>query len=380
MLWTKAFLMPLPIFSFYTFSFTMTSSNRLPYLDWMRGLAVLIMLQGHVMEGWLRPEDRSGEWFWLSQFLGGLPAPIFLFLVGTSLALLLDRMRSKGASHRQLAMRVVRRSAWILLLAYAFRIEQFLMWYPASQWRDVFRVDTLNCIAVCILLIGLVSTFLKTRLRNIAVMGAATALLAIVTPWIYPLRPNMSDIFLSYFNGNGNSAAFSVVPWAAFAFAGITFGYMLLEGRARVGEAEFFNGVAVAGIYAYTIGSAMSFFPIFHYGFFDYSVTSPHFFLIRLGWVLLIIYGAYKWSTRTSAGSWSPLIFLGQASLVVYWIHMEIVYGRPFHNFARALEFTEATTHLLWVVPLMFATVWVWRQRFRILVPARSSNRVITAE
>ncbi len=358
----------------------MSSSNRLAYLDWMRGLAVLIMLQGHVLEGWLRPEDRGSEWFWLSQFLGGLPAPIFLFLVGTSLALVLDRMRAKGASSLQLARRVVRRSAWILLLAYAFRIEQFLMWYPASQWTDLFRVDTLNCIAVCILLIGLVSTALKTRRRNIAVMGIAMAALVFLTPLVYPLRPNLSDVVLSYVNGNGNSAAFSIFPWAAFAFAGMCFGYMLLEGRDRVGEEQFFNGVAVAGVNAYAIGNAMTLFPMFQYGFFDYSVTSPHFFLIRLGWVLLIVYGAYKWSTRTSAGRWSPLIFLGQASLVVYWIHMEIVYGRPFHSFARTLELSEATTHLLWIVLLMLGTVWIWRQRFRILVPARSSSRVITAE
>src|SRR5438477_5624537 len=168
----------------------------------MRGLAALIMLQGHALDAWVRPADRSGEWFWFSQFLGGLPAPIFLFLVGTSLALLLDRMRSKGASHWQLAMRVARRSAWILLLAYAFRIEQFLMWYPASQWRDVFRVDTLNCIAVCILLIGLMSTALKTRRRNVVVMGAVTAMVVIVTPWVYLSRPNVSDIFLAYLNGN----------------------------------------------------------------------------------------------------------------------------------------------------------------------------------
>src|SRR6185436_3028880 len=108
--------------------------HRLTYLDWMRGLAVLIMLQGHVLDAWVRPQDRSTEWFWLSQFLGGFPAPIFLFLVGTSLALVLDRMRAKGASIMQLAMRVIRRAGWILLLAYAFRIEQFLMWYPGSQW------------------------------------------------------------------------------------------------------------------------------------------------------------------------------------------------------------------------------------------------------
>src|SRR5688572_18842620 len=127
----------------------MTSSRRVVYLDWMRGLAAVIMLQGHVLEGWLRPEDRTGEWFWLSQFLGGLPAPIFLFLVGTSLALVLDRMRAKGASGVQMAVTVLRRGGWILLLAYAFRVEQFLMWYPGPPLSDLLRVDILNCISVC---------------------------------------------------------------------------------------------------------------------------------------------------------------------------------------------------------------------------------------
>src|SRR5437868_2563015 len=70
-------------------------SARLDYLDWLRGLAALIMLQGHAFDNWLHPQYRDGEWFWLSQFLGGLPAPIFLFLTGVSLALVLDRMRSE---------------------------------------------------------------------------------------------------------------------------------------------------------------------------------------------------------------------------------------------------------------------------------------------
>src|SRR5262245_1631070 len=127
-----------PILSF-TFVFVKNSSRRLVYLDWVRGVAVVIMLQGHVLEGWLRPEDRTSSWFWFSQYLGGFPAPIFLFLVGASLALVLDRMRAKGASIGELAMKVLRRSGWILFLAYAFRIEQFLMWYPGSHWSDVFR-------------------------------------------------------------------------------------------------------------------------------------------------------------------------------------------------------------------------------------------------
>src|SRR5262252_1458521 len=103
-----------------SFSVVKTTSKRLSYLDWMRGLLVLIMLQGHVVDSWVRPQDRSGEWFWLSQFLGGLPAPFFLFLVGVSLAFVLDRMRVKGASSGDLVMKVLRRGGWIMLLAYAF--------------------------------------------------------------------------------------------------------------------------------------------------------------------------------------------------------------------------------------------------------------------
>src|SRR5215470_15014872 len=175
-------------------------SNRLPYFDWMRGLAVLIMLQGHVMDAWVHPSSRSSEWFWLSQFLGGLPAPIFLFLVGVSLALALDRMRSKGASITELAGKVLRRGGWILFLAYAFRIEQFLVWYPHSEVEGIFKIDTLNCIAASTLLIGLLSVALKSRVANITAMAAATGLFVFVTPLAYPMK-GLPAFLLSYLNG-----------------------------------------------------------------------------------------------------------------------------------------------------------------------------------
>ena len=105
-------------------------STRLAYLDWMRGLAAAVMLQGHVMDGWLRPQDRSGEWFWLSQYLGGFPAPIFLFLVGVSLALVLDKMRMEGAGPVELARKVLRRGGWILFLLTPFASNSFWSGIP----------------------------------------------------------------------------------------------------------------------------------------------------------------------------------------------------------------------------------------------------------
>jgi len=65
------------------------------------------------------------------------------------------------------------------------------------------------------------------------------------------------------------------------------------------------------------------------YAVYDFWHTSPNFFLIRVGLLLAILAGTYLWC-RWGAGQWgfSPLIQLGQTSLLVYWVHIEFVYGR----------------------------------------------------
>src|SRR5215475_1757713 len=93
------------------------TATRLQYLDWMRGLAVVLMIETHVFDSFLAERYRSSEWYWLSQFLGGMPAPMFLFLLGVSLALVLDRLQEKLAPTVVILEKVLRRSGWILLLA-----------------------------------------------------------------------------------------------------------------------------------------------------------------------------------------------------------------------------------------------------------------------
>jgi uncharacterized membrane protein len=355
-------------------------SKRLDYLDWLRGLAAAIMLQGHVFEGWVRSQDRGGEWFWLSQFLGGLPAPMFLFLVGVSLAIVLDRMRQRNASTMDLLQKVLRRGGWILFLAYAFRVEQFLVWYPFSNWRDIFRVDTLNCIAACSLAIGLFSLLFKRRRANMVAAGLAAAVTIFATPLVYPIRGGLPPFVLAYLNGNGESAFFSLFPWMTFAFAGTAFGFALLDARDAGKEPRFFLGTGLAGVTAYAIGSAMSYTTLFEYGHFDYSMTSPHFVFIRLGLMGLIFYGAYRWCRRSSNPSWSPLRAIGQASLLVYWIHIEIVYGRPFSLFLRSLEISNAAAHLFWIAPLMVTLAWARQYGFaRILGRGALAFRRVTS-
>src|SRR5262249_50668363 len=163
---------------------------------------------------------------------------------------------------RRLVLKVLRRGSWILVLAYVFRLEQFLVWFPASEWSGVFRVDTLNCIAICTIVVGLFSVAFPSRPSSIIGLAVTTAVFVFITPWAYAVR-GLPAFLLSYFNGANHPYYFSFFPWASFTLAGTTFGYLLLEARQRIGEAEFFKRVAVAGVCAYALGRAMSLTAVF---------------------------------------------------------------------------------------------------------------------
>src|ERR1035438_9196458 len=70
----------------YTFAVT-SASSRLAWIDWMRGLACVLMFQTHCYDAWLGGDARNTSFLKGSQRLGTLPAPLFLFLAGVSFAL-----------------------------------------------------------------------------------------------------------------------------------------------------------------------------------------------------------------------------------------------------------------------------------------------------
>ena len=41
--------------------------SRLAYIDWMRGLACVLMFQTHCFDSWLSPQARQSRFFMYSQ-------------------------------------------------------------------------------------------------------------------------------------------------------------------------------------------------------------------------------------------------------------------------------------------------------------------------
>jgi len=316
------------------------------------------MIQVHTANSFLDTRFHDSGWWDLSQFLGGLAAPLFLFTAGISIALVFDRLAGKGASSIDLVKRTVRRSAWILLLAYAFRIEQVVTWFPYGNWEDVWKIDILNCIAASSLIAGLAAAFVKDRKKNAALLVGTAAAIILLTPVIAPVRNGIPSLLLSYINGDGRLDYFTFFPWAGYTFAGVAAGYLLIESRKADREYQFMLWSAAAGAILFFIGYEVNRHLGLLFGLASYSRPSPHYVFQKMGYVLILLYVAYRWP-----GKRRMLLLFGQTSLLVYWLHIEFVYGR-LRMFRNSLSVPATAAQLLWLIPLMLGIAFL-RMRWK---------------
>src|SRR5580698_9614602 len=133
---------------------TAPTKQRVAYIDWMRGLACLLMFQTHCYDSWLGGAARKTQFFAYSQLGGTLPAPLFLFLAGVSVALATDRSWQQGIEASRIARSTILRGLEVLGFGLLFRLQEFLLGQPWAPWTDLFRVDVLNIIGLSIVFLG----------------------------------------------------------------------------------------------------------------------------------------------------------------------------------------------------------------------------------
>ena len=317
---------------------TALAKPRLAYIDWMRGLACVLMFQTHCYDSWLGGAARKSTFFMWSQLGGTLPAPLFLFLAGISFALVTDKLRQRGADPNQIARTTILRGAEIFGLGLLFRLQEYLLGLPWAPWTDLLRVDILNTIGFSMMLMGVMCRLAGGgRGRSAATAVGVALAISLATPlvWTTSRMRGLPWPLESYINGvhtfkQPQAWLFPVFPWTGFAFAGLAIGFLLVSDWVRKREAiQTFALLGGAGVAIIAIARWFDHHPRQLYAVYDFWHTSPNFFLIRVGVLLVILLGVYAWC-RWGAASWgfSPMIQLGQTSLLVYWVHIEFVYGR----------------------------------------------------
>ena len=91
----------------------------------MRGLAVLIMIEAHLLDSWTGLPDRESPAFVRAIILGGMGAPLFLFLAGVSVVLSASS-KARRSTAAAASRAVTRRGLEIFGLAFLFRLQAVL--------------------------------------------------------------------------------------------------------------------------------------------------------------------------------------------------------------------------------------------------------------
>jgi hypothetical protein len=326
-----------------------TSSSRLAFLDWTRGLAAVVMLNGHVFHSFTKPESRNSLPYSLTQFIGGMPPAIFLFLVGVTLAFLMESRERQGVAPGGRVLAALRRAGYLLGLAFLFRLQLWVFAWPARPWTDLFKVDVLNAMGFGIAVFSLLAVF-RTAQRawlcaSIGLLIAFASPLVSMSRWLY--LPGLIRAYLV-----PDQLAFGFFPWAAFVAFGMSAGSIVrLVSKNQLDRVM--QWAALGGLFWVVAAWFCSGLPYSLYARSEFWLNSPWLILMKLGVVLLVLAAAYLWTQYGAAPGWSLIRQFGTTSLLVYWVHTELVYGRWLYFWKESLAPSQAALAALGVILLM---------------------------
>lgn len=335
-----------------------TSSKRLIYLDALRGIAILLMVQDHAFDWWLRGEFHTTTWGRVTEFLGTLAAPLFLLVMGVSLALSTKKRLQGSLSRQQVAISLLRRGVFMILQGY---VVTWLIFYNGHNVEEMWAVDVLHCLGLGIIVLvplALARLWPLTLLVTIV----AVILSAGAGGW------NLPWWLETWLTGSGGTAYFPLLPFVVYALAGLTLGQVYVQmDRRHAGAPRFLLVLIAAGTGCALLAPLIP--P-------DLGVRFPRpqfllFSLALICYLAAILCAIARWP-RTLR----PLTIMGRTAMMLYVIHhllgfrlfyhLNWVTGHSWHNQYGVFDPTAASLLLVVLLIILYglAELWlVWRPR-----------------
>ncbi|GMU60153.1 MAG: hypothetical protein AMXMBFR34_19160 [Myxococcaceae bacterium] len=201
---------------------TAPSGSRIHAFDWLRGVAVVVMIQTHA-QVLLLPGLITTPFGYQLQRIDGLVAPSFIFSAGFALALVQVRAALAGRRKAQ-AKKTLKRIGEVLLVASFINF----IWFPLlREPKWLFRIDILQCIGLSLLFALPLLVGLSTRPQVLRwLMLGLAALTFAVSPLLEDVG-GVASVFLTSKPGvldATTGATFPLLPWAGYVFLGASFG------------------------------------------------------------------------------------------------------------------------------------------------------------
>lgn len=357
-------------------------SGRIQGVDVARGLASLIMIQGHAYDGWVRPEDKTSAAYLFTRLLGSLPLPAFLVLAGAAIVLRVDAAARRGESAAEVRRAVAKRGLVVLGWGYATNVAYALM-DGVEGIETILRADVLQLIGLSIALLAMLGirgapgpggAEPRPEPRRLALAALGLAVVPVlICPWVAPLGAHLQGPFrfaVALLIDVPGVTQMPMIPLASWLGAGALAGLGLVRMRDRAPERSRIAGAPdrvlwFAGATSIALALAASWATSALVGALGGTLSRAHpavwlnaIDLAARG-VLVLAVGALL-SRRIGERGRAILRRLGQGSLVAYVFHIPFCYGRAGELLRGQLSMASAT---FFVALLMIASWLVVRAR-----------------
>ena len=330
--------------------------ERALYLDAFRGLMALVMVQGHVMDTLLAPAALAERLYVWQQMLHGSTAPGFLFASGFVVGL------PPAPLSLRAGLRRARRLLFVLAVGYYLHLPYFSLWKTlgasTAAERAVFLAcDALQVIAATQLFVLGLQAVVGRRWTTWAGFLALAIVAATPLVWSSGIAARLPEPIAPWLDA-ATGSSFPVFPYSAFVLAGALAGARLGRAPAPVRQRR----EVTSGVILLVVGAVLA---LVLHGRVDFWGASPAYVLVRLGGLLLLLRLV---EAAAATGHWSmrELALLGRETLLVYVLHLTLLFGgvfgpSPLTELHGGLGFAGATVVLVVMIPVLLGAAWLWR-------------------
>ncbi len=320
---------------FYT-ARAMAQSQRYDFIDMLRGLSCIFMIETHVVNALMLSGYRYNPLFYVLNTINGFVSILFLFCAGAGFWIASERKFEDYLHLRQPLLTYVKRLLFILLVAYWLKIPEFSIHKVLSASPEkiihFFSCDVLDCIVAS----SFLSLALLLCVRNLTMLRWLYTILALVIFFgsQFVAHINLTQglpIWLGGFVAQRPDSAFGLIPWSGYFFSGIALTAWFFHAHNKhlfARRTVVVSAIALVIIFGdlwLDIIPAMT-----HHG--NWWYWSPLHFGFRIAVVALLFCGLFLSEETLKTSQWlssaSSLVkTIGQESLFVYVFHLMIVYG-----------------------------------------------------
>jgi uncharacterized membrane protein len=317
--------------------------NRWLFLDLIRVLAILMMIQGHVFEAYLNPAEKAFTWFRWHDLVHGLTGPIFLFSAGISFGFTTIRKIEEYTSLTRKFYARLRRYLILILIGYLLHspdknINYAIQHLTTATERQFAMADALHCIGVTLILVQIGVFFLK-ELRYIRVFLWASGLffmLGMLYTWTLDFTGH-SPWLVAYLSKQFGSI-YPLFPWASFVMYGILTGDLLLRAIRNISKEQILRlllsisgGLILISLPGF-LRLLETISEITHLMFLESLYLGIILGILALFFALDKYYIANVNLNTFGINFWKLVRIMGQESLFIYVVHLAIIYGTAWNR------------------------------------------------